>query len=45
MPWLTRRVLPSPMPTLMPPVCGDTARHMHTLTDPPHVHGPVVVAQ
>src|SRR6516165_7444318 len=45
MPWATRRTLPSPMPTLIPPVCGETARHMHTLAAPPHDHEILVVLQ
>jgi hypothetical protein len=45
MPWLANRTLPSPMATLMPPECGDTARHMQTLSAPPHVQGIVVVLQ
>ena len=41
-PCASRRTLPSPMPTLIPPVCGDTARHMQTLAAPPQVQGVVV---
>src|SRR5262249_45973664 len=41
----TKRTLPSPSPHWMPPVWGDTARHMHTLAAPPQVHGVVFVWQ
>jgi hypothetical protein len=31
------------MATLMPPVCGEVARHMHTLIFPPQDHEVVVL--
>ena len=45
MPPETKRTLPSPKPALIPPGCGDVARHMHRLTLPPQVHARVFVAQ
>ena len=40
-----KRTLPSPRPRLIPPGCGDVARHMHRLTLPPQPHARVFVAQ
>src|SRR5438874_2486591 len=45
MPAPTKRTLPSPRPQLMPPECGDTARHMQAVTVPPQVQERVFLAQ